>query len=68
MGAGLAISAELGIPFLGSVPFDAGIVREGDAGTPTVTARAGSPAAISFDRIAQRVAETLGWRRVEAST
>jgi ATP-binding protein involved in chromosome partitioning len=68
VGAGLAVSAELGVPFLGSIPFDAGIVREGDAGTPTVIARPGSPAAASFDRIAQRVAETLGWRRVEAST
>jgi ATP-binding protein involved in chromosome partitioning len=66
-GAGRAVSAELGVPFLGSVPFDAEIVREGDAGTPTVTARAGSPTAMSFDRIAHRVAETLGWRRVAAT-
>ncbi len=66
-GAGRAVSAELGVPFLGSVPFDAEIVREGDAGTPTVTGRAGSQTAVSFDRIAQRVAEALGWRRVSAT-
>jgi ATP-binding protein involved in chromosome partitioning len=66
-GAGRAVSGELGVPFLGSVPFDAEIVREGDAGTPTVTARAGSPTAMSFDRIAQRVAEMVGWRRVAAT-
>jgi ATP-binding protein involved in chromosome partitioning len=63
-GVGRAVSAELGVPFLGSVPFDAEIVREGDAGTPTVTARPGSPTAVSFDRIAQQVAQTLGWHRV----
>jgi ATP-binding protein involved in chromosome partitioning len=66
-GAGRAVSDELGVPFLGSVPFDAEIVREGDAGTPTVTVRAGSPTAMSFDRIAQRVAEMVGWRRVAAT-
>jgi ATP-binding protein involved in chromosome partitioning len=64
--AGRTVSADLGVPFLGSVPFDVEIVREGDAGTPTMTARAGSPTAVSFDRIAQRVAERLGWRRVVA--
>jgi ATP-binding protein involved in chromosome partitioning len=64
IGAGHSISAELGVPFLGAVPFDAEIVREGDAGTPTVIARAGSPAAAHFDGIAQGVAEALGWRRI----
>jgi ATP-binding protein involved in chromosome partitioning len=66
IGAGQFLSAELGVPFLGDVPFDAEIVREGDVGTPTIIARAGSHAAVSFDRIAQRVAEALGWRRVAA--
>lgn len=63
-GAGQAVSAELGIPFLGDVPFDPEIVREGDRGTPTVIARAGSPTAARFDRIAQRVATELGWLHV----
>jgi ATP-binding protein involved in chromosome partitioning len=66
IGAGRSMSAELGVPFLGDVPFDAEIVREGDVGTPTVIARTGSHAAARFDRIAQRVAEALGWRRVAA--
>lgn len=65
-GAGQAMSAELGLPFLGDVPFDMEIVREGDMGTPTMIARATSPAAASFDRIAQRVAESLGWRRTHS--
>ena len=42
--------------------WDAEIVREGNVGIPTVIARAGSHAAASFDRIAQRVAGALGWR------
>jgi len=66
IGAGRSISAELGVPFLGDVPFDAEIVREGDMGTPTVVARPGSPVAASFDRIGQQVAEALGWRRIPA--
>jgi ATP-binding protein involved in chromosome partitioning len=67
IGAGVALSTELGVPFLGDVLFDAEIVREGDMGTPTVIARAASDAAARFDRIAQRVAEALGWRRVAAN-
>jgi ATP-binding protein involved in chromosome partitioning len=65
-GGGRTVAAEMGVPFLGDIAFDSEIVREGDAGVPTVVARAGSPAAASFARIAQRVAEALGWRRVEA--
>jgi ATP-binding protein involved in chromosome partitioning len=64
IGGGSAVSRELGVPFLGHVPFDPEIVREGDAGTPTVLARASAPASTSFDQIAQRIAEVLGWCRV----
>ena len=67
-GAGRAVSGELGVPFLGDVPFDAEVVRDADAGTPTVAARAGSAAAVHFDRIAERVAEALGWCRVPPSS
>jgi len=66
-GGGRVLSHQLEVPFLGDVPFDAEIIREGDGGLPTVMARAGSPAAASFDRIAQRVAEALGWCRIERS-
>jgi len=52
------------VPFLGDVPFDAAMIHEGDAGTPTVINRAGSLAAARFDEIAQRVAEALGWAHV----
>jgi ATP-binding protein involved in chromosome partitioning len=67
VGAGRAMSTELGAPLLGAVPFDPEIVREGDTGTPTITTRPRSVAAASFDRIAQQVAEALGWRRIESS-
>jgi hypothetical protein len=43
-------------------------VRHGDAGTPTVVADARSEVAASFDRIAERVAGALGWKRDPAST
>jgi len=66
-GGGSVLSHELDLPFLGDVPFDAQIIREGDVGLPTVIARAGSRAAVNFDRIAQRVAEALGWCRIERS-
>jgi ATP-binding protein involved in chromosome partitioning len=62
-GAGLTVSMELGVPDLGSVPFDPEIVREGDDGTPTMISRADSPAARAFDRVAQQVAAALGWHR-----
>ena len=65
-GAGLTVSRELGIPFLGALPFDEAMVPEGDAGTPTVVARPHSAMTAHFDLIAQRIAERLGWTRVES--
>ena len=65
---------DAGSPLLSALPegysvgggYYAEIVREGDVGTPTVITRAGSHAAAGFDRIAQRVGEALGWRRIAA--
>ena len=65
-GGGLAVSQELEVPFLGDVPFDAEIIHESDRGTPTAISRAGSPTDASFERIAQGMAEALGWRRIGA--
>ena len=64
MGTGAAVAAELGVPYLGAVPFDPVMVTEGDAGTPTVSARPASAAAAAFEAIARGVAEALGWRYV----
>jgi ATP-binding protein involved in chromosome partitioning len=63
-GAGRAVSQELEVPFLGEIPFDAEVVREGDAGRPTMTERTDEPTGRRFDEIAEQVAERLGWRRV----
>jgi len=64
-GAGPSVASELGVPFLGEVPFDEAIVDEGDRGAPTMVERADSATGQAFDRIAERVAEALGWRRAQ---
>ena len=67
-GAGTArrVGAELKVPVLGEVPFDAAIVGEGDAGTPTMIARPASAAAAAFDAVARGVAHALGFEHVPA--
>ena len=67
-GAGRTVAEELGAAFLGSVPFDASIVAEGDAGTPTMVARPHSATAAAFETIARDVATALGWRHVAIGT
>jgi ATP-binding protein involved in chromosome partitioning len=64
-GAGPSVASELGVPFLGEIPFDETVVHEGDRGTPTMVERADSATGQAFDSIASRVAEALGWRRVQ---
>ncbi|MGI8844554.1 MAG: Mrp/NBP35 family ATP-binding protein [Gemmatimonadaceae bacterium] len=64
-GAGESVSRELEVPFLGALPFDATMVLEGDAGIPTVVARPKGPTAARFELVAQRIAEQLGWMRLE---
>ncbi|MBX6331330.1 MAG: Mrp/NBP35 family ATP-binding protein, partial [Gemmatimonadaceae bacterium] len=66
-GAGPALARELAVPCLGEIPFDDGIIDEGDAGRPTMAARPESPAAAAFERVARGVARALGWRYEEAS-
>jgi ATP-binding protein involved in chromosome partitioning len=65
-GAGATIAAELGVTFLGAVPFDEQIVNEGDEGVPTMIARPASAAAAAFDHIASGVATALGWQHSTA--
>jgi ATP-binding protein involved in chromosome partitioning len=65
-GAGVEVAAELGVAFLGAVPFDEGMVAAGDAGRPTVIARPASAAARALETIAHGVAAALGWRHVGA--
>lgn len=63
-GAGRSVASELGVPFLGEIPFDATVVDEGDRGTPTMVERPESTTGLALDRIAATVTEALGWRRV----
>ncbi|HET7614162.1 MAG TPA: P-loop NTPase [Gemmatimonadaceae bacterium] len=63
-GAGQVVASELGVPFLGEIPFDEVIVDEGDRGVPTMIGRATSDAGVAFDRVASQLAEALGWKRV----
>jgi ATP-binding protein involved in chromosome partitioning len=65
-GAGPTLARELAVPLLGEVPFDDGIIDEGDVGRPTVVARPSSPAAAALERVARGVAAALGWRYEEA--
>lgn len=60
-GGGARVAEKLGVPLLGSVPFDPEVVAEGDAGTPPVVGRPGSEVARSYMEIARRVATALGW-------
>lgn len=64
-GGGSAAAAELGVPCLGSVPFDCEMVAEGDGGTPTVVQRPESTAGRAFALVADAVADALGWRLAE---
>ena len=63
-GAGRTVAADLGVPFLGTVPFDEAVVGEGDEGTPTIIARPHSATAMAFEAIARNVAAALGWHHV----
>jgi ATP-binding protein involved in chromosome partitioning len=66
-GSGATVAADLGVPFLGDVPFDETIVAEGDAGTPTMSARPDSASGAAFDRVSAGIARALGWQRVAAA-
>jgi ATP-binding protein involved in chromosome partitioning len=64
-GAGRTVAADLGVPFLGEIPFDDEIVSEGDTGVPTLVARPSGASARAFRDIAHIVAGALGWAHVE---
>ncbi len=50
-GGGKKLAEELGVPFLGAVPFDPSIVTDGDAGVPFVMNHRDSPAAKGFEHV-----------------
>ena len=58
-GGGASAAAELDVPFLGSLPFDPGIVRGGDDGVHRIVAEPNGETAESFDTIVDNVLATL---------
>jgi ATP-binding protein involved in chromosome partitioning len=67
-GAGQLVATQIGVPFLGEVPFDPAIVEEGDRGMPTMVTRPESMTGHAFIWIARRVAGALGWQHVSELT
>ncbi len=50
-GGGERIARQYGVPFLGAVPFDPSIVKDGDAGVPFIMNHRDSPAAKAFEHV-----------------
>ena len=65
-GAGVAVSESLGVPFLGTVPFDEDIVADGDAGIPTIVRQPDGATSKAFHDIAEAAVLGLGWQRTTA--
>ena len=61
-GGGERMSAQYGVPLLGSLPLEVAIREQGDAGTPVVAAAPQSPAAQAYRDAARRVAIELALR------
>ena len=54
-GGGERLSAEIGVPLLGSIPLAPEVASGGDAGTPAVLAAPDSAAAVAMRAIAERI-------------
>ncbi|MCP4039008.1 MAG: Mrp/NBP35 family ATP-binding protein [bacterium] len=58
-GGGKRVADDLGIDFLGEVPIDPTVVKEGDLGRPIVMSHPDSPVAKAYDALAAHVTRTL---------
>jgi len=58
-GGGERMAAQYGVPLLGSLPLDAAIREQGDAGTPVVAARPDAPVAAQWRALAARLVAEL---------
>jgi len=67
-GGGETISTELGVPFLGAIPIDPGVVRAGDEGEPWVAREPDSPAGKAFREIASRIAGAVARANFESDS
>jgi len=61
-GGGRQTAETLEVPFLGEIPIDPRVVVGGDSGKPIVALEPGSPAAVTFMAIAEKIALALGAR------
>ncbi len=59
-GGGEKLAATAGIPFLGTVPLGASVVKAGDSGRPTVVAEPDSAEARAFVVLAGKIVDALG--------
>jgi Mrp family chromosome partitioning ATPase len=59
-GGGEKTARETGIEFLGKIPFDQNVVSCGDAGISLIDKHSGSPVAMAFDGIADKMAKLAG--------
>ena len=66
-GGGERMAAIYGVPLLGSLPLEAGIREQGDAGTPIVASAPDSPAAAAYRQLARNVVAELE-KRPRAAT
>ena len=62
-GGGERTAAELGCPFLGSIPLDPAIAEGGDAGVPIVVSQPEGPHAAAFHRVAEAVLRAAATER-----
>ena len=60
VGGGEQLAAEMGVPFLGRIPLDPGIVASGDSGAPFVQSLADSPAAKAFASVIEPILNHTG--------
>jgi ATP-binding protein involved in chromosome partitioning len=58
-GGGEKFAAEVGVPFLGAIPLEAGVVESGDTGKPIVETQPNSPVGVAMTQIAASVAQQL---------
>lgn len=57
-GGGGALASEAGVPLLGRIPFNPGVVRGGDAGSPFEMLDADTPTSRAFNGIVKRLLES----------
>ncbi|HEY3235930.1 MAG TPA: Mrp/NBP35 family ATP-binding protein, partial [Polyangiaceae bacterium] len=58
-GGGMKVAEMAGAPLLGQIPLSPSVREWGDAGTPIVEAAPGSPGALAFVEVAERLVEEL---------